>query len=92
MEEITSLRKKLSKSKKEYTNDVLGNSVHGEWMMLFWLPVQLYYIYRFFFDRSWKTGFKKRHWFYRGFVYLMIGTGVLNILQLAFIALVYLSE
>jgi len=46
--------------------------------MLFWLPVQLYFVYRYFFDQKWKIGFKERHWFYRGFVYVMIGSGLIN--------------
>ena len=58
--------------------------------MIFWLPVQLYFTYKFFFDQDWKSGFKERHWFYRGFVYLMILSGAYNLIALAFLALMYL--
>ena len=60
--------------------------------MIIWFPVQLYFIYKFFFDKEWKIGFKKRHWLFRGFVYLMIVSGIWNILQLASIALVYFYD
>ena len=58
--------------------------------MIIWFPVQLYFMYHFFFDQKWKTGFKKRHWFYRGFVYLMIASGFWNMINLALLALMLL--
>ena len=60
--------------------------------MLIWFPVQLYFIYKFFHDEKWKIGFKKRHWFFRGFVYLMIASGIWNIVQLALLVVIYFGE
>ena len=47
--------------------------------MIFWFPFQLYFIYKFFFNKEWKVGFGKRHWLFRGFVYLMMAGGIWNI-------------
>jgi hypothetical protein len=60
--------------------------------MLFWFPVQIYYIYRYFFDKGWKEKYVQKHWLYKGWVWFNILSGLWNLLQLLLMGLVLLGE